>query len=92
MYISATQPGVTNPKIPVKRVKEHSFKTAPDGRLIITDGNEKDSDTEDRSKKKKAFLQNDSEEDDYGKVLLGFIQDCVNDIPLAYLMIILYLL
>lgn len=64
--ITTTQPGVTNPKIPVKRVKDHSFKTAPDGRLIITDGNEKDSDTEDRSKKKKAsFFQNDSEEDDY---------------------------
>lgn len=84
---------MTNPKIPVKRVKDHSFKTAPDGRLIITDGNEKDSDTEDRSKKKKAsFFQNDSEEDDYGKMLLEFIQDCVNDISLAYLMIILYIL
>ncbi|KAL6431993.1 hypothetical protein ACFW04_007436 [Cataglyphis niger] len=64
--ITTTQPGVTNPKIPVKRIKAHSFKTAPDGRLIITDGNEKDSDTEDRNKKKKvSFLQNDSEEDDY---------------------------
>lgn len=73
LYVSATQPGVSNPKIPMKKVKDHDFKTAPDGRLIITDGNEKDSDTEERSKEKKkraSFLQNDSEEDDYGKALL----------------------
>lgn len=63
--ITTTQPGVTNPTISVKKAKDHGFKTAPDGRLIITDDNERDSDTEERSKKKKAFLQNDSEEDDY---------------------------
>ncbi|XP_029179046.1 RRP12-like protein [Nylanderia fulva] len=64
--ITTTQPGVSNPtKIPMKKVKDHGFKTAPDGRLIIVDGNEKDSDTEEKSKKK-FFLQNkDSEEDDY---------------------------
>lgn len=54
-----------NPKASIKKVKDHGFKTAPDGRLIITDTKERDSDTEDK-KKKKAFLQNDSE-DDYGK-------------------------
>ncbi|KMQ96335.1 rrp12-like protein [Lasius niger] len=66
--ITTTQPGVSNPKIPMKKVKDHDFKTASDGRLIITDGNEKDSDTEERGKEKKkraSFLQNDSEEDDY---------------------------
>ncbi|KAM0736189.1 RRP12-like protein [Formica fusca] len=63
----ATQSSVTNPKIPVKMVKDHGLKTAPDGRLIIIDGNEKNSDNiEERSKKRKAsFLQNVSEEDDY---------------------------
>ncbi|GAB1867081.1 RRP12-like protein [Camponotus japonicus] len=63
--ITTTQPGVSNPKIPVKRVKDHGFKTAPDGRLIITDGDEKDSDTEEKNKKKAPFLQDDLEEDDY---------------------------
>lgn len=72
-YISATQPGVSNPKIPVKKVKDDGFKTAPDGRLIITDDNEKDSDTEERRKKKAPFLQDDLEEDDYGRALLEFI-------------------
>lgn len=81
LYIVATQPGVSNPtKISTKRVKDHGFKTAPDGRLIITDGNEKDSDTEKSKKKKTSFLQNDSEEDDYGKTSLQFIQNRVNDI------------
>jgi len=65
---------VSNPKIPVKRVKDHGFKTAPDGRLIITDGDEKDSDTEEKNKKKAPFLQDDLEEDDYGKALPEFIR------------------
>lgn len=79
-YISATQPGVSNPKIPIKRVTDHGFKTAPDGRFIITDGNEKASDTEETNKKKAPFLEDDLEEDDYGKALL--FRNCVNDIPL----------
>lgn len=70
MYVSATQPGVSNPEISIskQKTKDHSFKTAPDGRLIITDDNDGESDIEERSKKKKkaSFLQNDSE-DDYGK-------------------------
>lgn len=92
LYFSATQSSVTNPKIPVKMIKDHGLKTAPDGRLIIIDGNEKNSDnTEERSKKRKAsFLQNVSEEDDYGKTLLEFFfRDCANDMSFA---IILYIL
>lgn len=82
---------MTNPNIPVKKMKDHGFKSAPDGRLIITDDNEKDSDTEERSKKKKAsFLQDDSEEDDYGKTLLEFNQNCTNEF-LAYLILIIIL-
>ncbi|XP_032675287.1 RRP12-like protein [Odontomachus brunneus] len=61
--ITTTQPGLPNPKVLVKKVKDHDFKTAPDGRLIITDGNEKDSDTEDKKKKKTPFSQSDSEDD-----------------------------
>jgi len=58
---------VQNPKIPVKKIKDRGFATAPDGRLIIRDDNKKDSDVEGNKKKKKtSFLQNDSE-DDYGK-------------------------
>lgn len=63
--ITTTQPGVSNPKIPEKKVKDYGFKTAPDGRLIITDGDEKDSDTEEKNKKKAPFLQDNLEEDDY---------------------------
>lgn len=66
LYVSATQPGLLNPKVTVKKVKDHGFKTAPDGRLIIVDNNERDSDTEDKKKKKTPFLQSDSE-DDYGE-------------------------
>lgn len=72
-YVLATQPGVSNPKILEKKVKDRGFATAPDGRLIITDDNEKDSDAEERNKKgkkkKTCFLQSDSE-DDYGKYLI----------------------
>lgn len=66
---SATQPGVSNMKTFVKKVKDYGFKTAPDGRLIIKDENEKDSDAETGNKKKGkiSFLRSDSE-DDYGKV------------------------
>lgn len=66
LYVSATQPGVSNPKVPVKKAKDHGFKTAPDGRLIIADDNERDSDTEKKKKKKTPFPHSDSE-DDYGK-------------------------
>lgn len=55
-----------NSKVPVKKLKDHSFKTAPDGRLIITDDNERESDTEGKKKRKTSFFQSDSE-DDYGK-------------------------
>ncbi|EZA47728.1 RRP12-like protein [Ooceraea biroi] len=63
--ITTTQPGVSNPKSPVKKVKDYGFKTAPDGRLIITDDNDRDSDVEKTNKKKRkaSFLQSDSEDD-----------------------------
>ncbi|EGI69855.1 PREDICTED: RRP12-like protein [Acromyrmex echinatior] len=63
--ITTTQPGVPNPKIPIRKTKDRGFATAPDGRLIIKDDNERDSDTEERNKKKKktSFLQSDSEDD-----------------------------
>ncbi|XP_018354107.1 PREDICTED: RRP12-like protein [Trachymyrmex septentrionalis] len=62
--ITTTQPGVPNPKIPVRKTKDRGFATAPDGRLIIRDDNERDSDTEKNKKKKKtSFLQSDSEDD-----------------------------
>lgn len=51
----------------MRKTKDRGFATAPDGRLIIKDDNERDSDAEEKNKKRKTpFLQNDSE-DDYGK-------------------------
>ncbi|XP_071577091.1 RRP12-like protein [Temnothorax nylanderi] len=63
--ITTTQPGVSNLKIPEKKVKDRGFATAPDGRLIIRDDNERDSDAEERNKKKRktCFSQSDSEDD-----------------------------
>lgn len=67
LYALATQPGVSNPKISEKKVKDRGFAIAPDGRFIIRDDNEKnDSDAEEKKKRKTYFLQNDSE-DDYSK-------------------------
>lgn len=69
MYALATQPGVPDPKISVKKIKDRGFATAPDGRLIIRDDDERDSDAEEGNKKKRkktSFLRSDSE-DDYGK-------------------------
>ncbi|KYN06248.1 PREDICTED: RRP12-like protein [Cyphomyrmex costatus] len=61
--ITTTQP-VSNPKILERKTKDRGFPTAPDGRLIIRDDNEKDSDVERSNKKRKtSFLQNDSEDD-----------------------------
>ncbi|XP_077282524.1 RRP12-like protein [Temnothorax americanus] len=64
--ITTTQPGVSNLKIPEKKIKNRGFATAPDGRLIIRDDNERDSDAEERTKKKKkrktSFSQSDSED------------------------------
>lgn len=59
---------MSNPKIPEKKVKDRGFATAPDGRLVIRVDNEKDSDAEGKSKKKRntSFLQSDSD-DDYSK-------------------------
>lgn len=71
MYALATKPGVLNPKIPEKKVKDRGFATAPDGRFIIKDDNDKDSDAEERNEKKRktSFLQNDLK-DDYSKYLI----------------------
>lgn len=70
-YVSATKPtnlsGIASNK---SKVKDHGFKTAPDGRLIIVDNSD---DSEDEQKKKKknklSFLNSDSENDD-GKLFI----------------------
>ncbi|XP_031825723.1 RRP12-like protein [Nomia melanderi] len=61
--ISTTQPGVQNPNAPKPKVKDRGFKVAPDGRFIITEGNEKDDEVEVRKKKKVLLLHSDSEDD-----------------------------
>lgn len=48
------------------KVKDRGFKTAADGRLIITEGNERGDDTEVKRKKKAPFLLHSDSEDDYG--------------------------
>lgn len=52
--------------------KDRGFKTAPDGRLIITVDNEKD-EAEAKKKRKPLFLHSDSE-DDYGKMTRNCIK------------------
>ncbi|XP_014485127.1 PREDICTED: RRP12-like protein isoform X2 [Dinoponera quadriceps] len=63
--ITTTQPGLPNPKVSGKKVKDQDFKIAPDGRFIITDSNERDSDVEGKKKKRKKtpFPQEDSNDD-----------------------------
>ncbi|XP_011686333.1 PREDICTED: RRP12-like protein [Wasmannia auropunctata] len=64
--ITTTQPGVLNPKIPVKKIKDRGFASAPDGRIIITDhDNERDSNAVEEKNKKRvtSFLQSDTEDD-----------------------------
>ncbi|XP_076547072.1 RRP12-like protein [Osmia lignaria lignaria] len=61
--ISTTQPRALNPNTSVTRSKDRGFKTAPDGRLIITIDNEKDDEAQVRKKRKASFLHSDSEED-----------------------------
>lgn len=61
--ISTTQPQSLNSKATAKKVVDHGFKIAADGRLIIAEGNEKDDDVEVKKKKKAPFLHSDSEDD-----------------------------
>lgn len=81
VFFIATQPTVTsNSKIPnpqkaPQKEKDYGFKIAPDGRFIITDDKEKDSDAEEGNKKKRkkgASFLSDSE-DDYSNY---FALDC----------------
>ncbi|XP_024936269.1 RRP12-like protein [Cephus cinctus] len=62
--ITATLPKPVMPGPSKQKVKNHGFKTAPDGRLIIKD-NDSDSDNNDskKSKKKLPFLGSDSDDD-----------------------------
>lgn len=66
-YFLAIQPGVQNPNAPKSKVKDRGFKVAPDGRFIITEGNEKDDEVGVKKKKKKGLLLHSDSEDDYGK-------------------------
>nr|XP_003701407.1 PREDICTED: RRP12-like protein [Megachile rotundata] len=61
--ISTTQPRVFNSNKSVVTSKDRGFKTAPDGRLIITEDNEKDDEAEVKRKKKTPFLHSDTEDD-----------------------------
>ena len=68
MFCSATKPGVSSGKPVKEKPKDIGFKTAPDGRLIITDDKDDESDEEEekgkKTKKKLSFLG--MNEDDYG--------------------------
>lgn len=48
--ITATRPGQNIQQINVKKEKDRGFKTAADGRLIITDNDSSDSDNNDKKK------------------------------------------
>ncbi|XP_033220095.1 RRP12-like protein [Belonocnema kinseyi] len=64
--IYATKPGTSGANPVKEKSKDIAFKTAPDGRLIITDDKDDESDDGDEGKKKKkklSFLGTD--EDDY---------------------------
>lgn len=70
--LPATKPGVSLSK-PVKaNFKENGFKTAGDGRLIITDDTDNESDEEKTKKKKKVPFLEMKEDDDYGKVIIKY--------------------
>ncbi|CAD1471378.1 unnamed protein product [Heterotrigona itama] len=63
--ISTTQPGVINSKTTAAKRKDREFKTAPDGRLIITLDNEKADEPKPKRKKKSTILLHSDSEDDY---------------------------
>ena len=60
--ISTTQPRLMNSREATLKSKDRGFKTAPDGRLIITVDNEKD-EAEAKKKRNPLFLHSDSEDD-----------------------------
>lgn len=63
----ATKPEIAiNSKTAAKR-KDRGFKTASDGRLIITLDNEKDDEPKPKKRKKSTLLLHSDSEDDYGK-------------------------
>lgn len=70
----ATQPRVLNQKIAALKLKDRGFKTAADGRLIITEGNERDDEREVKKNKKVPFLHSDSEEDYGKKIMYSYIK------------------
>ncbi|XP_076241510.1 RRP12-like protein isoform X1 [Calliopsis andreniformis] len=63
--ISTTQPRVLKQNETISNQKDRGFKTAPDGRLIITESNEKDDEVSNKRKRKVPFLHSDSEDDYY---------------------------
>ncbi|CAK9795398.1 RRP12-like protein [Anthophora plagiata] len=63
--ISTTQPGMLNPKGAVAKSKDRGFKTAPDGRLIITVDNERNDEVVVKRKKKSPLLLHSDSDDDY---------------------------
>lgn len=66
----ATKPGVAVSKTDKEKSKDSGFKTAEDGRLIITDNTDDESDEEETKKKKKSSFLGMNENDDYGKLFL----------------------
>ncbi|KAG6795184.1 RRP12-like protein [Apis mellifera caucasica] len=64
--ISTTQPRALNSKT-IAKPKDRGFKTASDGRLIITLDNEKADETEINKKKKSPLLLHSDSENDYEK-------------------------
>ncbi|XP_076630716.1 RRP12-like protein [Colletes latitarsis] len=60
--ISTTLPGALNPKIAASKSNDRGFKTAPDGRLIITVSNERDNREEPKSRSV-LRLHSDSDDD-----------------------------
>ncbi|XP_066585957.1 RRP12-like protein [Prorops nasuta] len=60
--ITTTKPGASDKQLPVQKKNESKFKLAPDGRLIIVEDTDKDSDSE-FAKKKNMLAPSDSDED-----------------------------
>lgn len=77
--LSATKPGVTVSKEAKEKCKDSGFKTAEDGRLLITDNTDDESNDEEETKKKKkiSFLGM-NEDDDYGKLFFFLLNININ--------------
>ncbi|XP_078033343.1 RRP12-like protein [Augochlora pura] len=61
--ISTTLPTSQKSNATASKTKNRGFKTAPDGRLIITDDHERDEKITNTKKRKAPFLHSDSEDD-----------------------------